>query len=52
MREPTFWRLALSSGEMLYDLREEKGTEEMVAHRLEAEACVSMWGWYVTRRFD
>jgi hypothetical protein len=33
MREPTFWRLALRSGEMLYDLREEKGTEEKVAHR-------------------
>jgi hypothetical protein len=33
MREPTFWRLALRSGEMLCDLREEEGTEDMLAHR-------------------
>ena len=29
MREPMFWRQALRSGEMLCDLREEKGMMEM-----------------------
>lgn len=42
MREPMFWREALSSGEILCDLREEKGGGEMLAHRLDGDGCVSV----------
>jgi hypothetical protein len=45
MREPMFWRQALMSGEMLCDVQDETWMEEMLAHRWEAEGCVSGWGW-------